>query len=139
VAKAELTSAAFSNAQHPKAFRQDLLNIARTTLSSKILTADKVRAAVSRKLYLVVMAECVLNSACKQVAGHVATLCACRWLDLRAHSPQYCRSAQAADPSDLHHSRCCVVHGAALLLCCSCAEQGRFAELAVEAMSQLQI
>jgi T-complex protein 1 subunit beta len=43
VAKAELTAAAFSNAQHPEAFRQDLLNIARTTLSSKILTADKVR------------------------------------------------------------------------------------------------
>eukprot|EP00775_Hariotina_reticulata_P002255 gene2255-2567_t len=41
VAKAELSAAAFSNAQHPDAFRQDLLNIAKTTLSSKILTADK--------------------------------------------------------------------------------------------------
>ncbi|WIA38539.1 hypothetical protein OEZ86_001857 [Tetradesmus obliquus] len=41
VAKAELTAAAFSNAEHPEAFRNDLLNIARTTLSSKILTADK--------------------------------------------------------------------------------------------------
>jgi T-complex protein 1 subunit beta len=41
VAKTELASAAFSNAAQPEAFRQDLLNIARTTLSSKILTADK--------------------------------------------------------------------------------------------------
>jgi len=41
VAKTELSAAAFSNAQHPDAFRQDLLNIAKTTLSSKILTADK--------------------------------------------------------------------------------------------------
>jgi len=41
VAKAELSAAAFSNATHPDAFRQDLLNIAKTTLSSKILTADK--------------------------------------------------------------------------------------------------
>eukprot|EP00878_Enallax_costatus_P002574 GHUV01002756.1.p1 GENE.GHUV01002756.1~~GHUV01002756.1.p1 ORF type:complete len:532 (+),score=161.55 GHUV01002756.1:257-1852(+) len=45
VAKAELTSAAFSNAQNPDVFRQDLLNIAKTTLSSKILTADKVHFA----------------------------------------------------------------------------------------------
>lgn len=42
VAKAELTAAAFSNAQNPETFRKDLLNIAKTTLSSKILTADKV-------------------------------------------------------------------------------------------------
>lgn len=41
VAKAELESAAFSNVEQPDAFRNDLLNIARTTLSSKILTADK--------------------------------------------------------------------------------------------------
>lgn len=41
VAKAELTAAAFSNAQNPDVFRKDLLNIAKTTLSSKILTADK--------------------------------------------------------------------------------------------------
>lgn len=41
VAKAELESAAFSNVADPQTFRQDLLNIARTTLSSKILTADK--------------------------------------------------------------------------------------------------
>lgn len=41
VAKAELTGAAFSNAQQPDVFRKDLLNIAKTTLSSKILTADK--------------------------------------------------------------------------------------------------
>lgn len=38
VAKAELDSAAFSNVEQPVAFRSDLLNIARTTLSSKILT-----------------------------------------------------------------------------------------------------
>jgi len=38
VAKAELDSAAFSNVKEPEAFRKDLLNIARTTLSSKILT-----------------------------------------------------------------------------------------------------
>jgi hypothetical protein len=38
VAKAELASAAFSNVSRPEAFRQDLINIAKTTLSSKILT-----------------------------------------------------------------------------------------------------
>jgi T-complex protein 1 subunit beta len=38
VAKAELEKAAFSNVDEPDAFRNDLLNIARTTLSSKILT-----------------------------------------------------------------------------------------------------
>lgn len=38
MAKAELDLAAFSNVQEPEAFRKDLLNIARTTLSSKILT-----------------------------------------------------------------------------------------------------
>eukprot|EP00879_Flechtneria_rotunda_P004896 GHRR01005170.1.p1 GENE.GHRR01005170.1~~GHRR01005170.1.p1 ORF type:complete len:533 (+),score=185.87 GHRR01005170.1:234-1832(+) len=41
VAKAELAGAAFSHAEHPETFRKDLLNIAKTTLSSKILTADK--------------------------------------------------------------------------------------------------
>jgi hypothetical protein len=50
VAKTELASAAFSNAANPEAFRQDLLNIARTTLSSKILTADKVRAQTAQDL-----------------------------------------------------------------------------------------
>jgi hypothetical protein len=40
VAKAELESAAFSNVEQPEAFRNDLLNIARTTLSSKILTGE---------------------------------------------------------------------------------------------------
>jgi T-complex protein 1 subunit beta len=50
VAKTELASAAFSNAGQPEAFRQDLLNIARTTLSSKILTADKVGAQAAREL-----------------------------------------------------------------------------------------
>jgi hypothetical protein len=38
VAKAELEKAAFSNVDAPETFRNDLLNIARTTLSSKILT-----------------------------------------------------------------------------------------------------
>jgi T-complex protein 1 subunit beta len=50
VAKTELALAAFSNAGQPEAFRQDLLNIARTTLSSKILTADKVGAQAAREL-----------------------------------------------------------------------------------------
>lgn len=41
VAKTSLESGAFSNVEDPAAFRQDLLNIAMTTLSSKILTGDK--------------------------------------------------------------------------------------------------
>jgi TCP-1/cpn60 chaperonin family len=41
VAKTELAAAAFCHAEQPDAFKADLLNIAKTTLSSKILTADK--------------------------------------------------------------------------------------------------
>ncbi len=41
VARAALEASAHDNSQNPEAFRQDLLNIARTTLSSKILAADK--------------------------------------------------------------------------------------------------
>ena len=41
VAKATLAAGAFSNVSDAAAFRQDLLNIAMTTLSSKILTGDK--------------------------------------------------------------------------------------------------
>lgn len=46
VAKSELDAAAFSNVEVPEAFRQDLLNIARTTLSSKILTGVCVDVCV---------------------------------------------------------------------------------------------
>jgi hypothetical protein len=53
VAKAELESAAFSNVQEPEAFRRDLLNIARTTLSSKILTGKR-----SHALHILVMRPC---------------------------------------------------------------------------------
>lgn len=38
VARARLEACAFDHASDPVMFRQDLLNIARTTLSSKILT-----------------------------------------------------------------------------------------------------
>jgi T-complex protein 1 subunit beta len=41
VAKAALEAEAIDNAGNDEAFRADLLNIARTTLSSKILTHDK--------------------------------------------------------------------------------------------------
>jgi T-complex protein 1 subunit beta len=41
-ARSELEAVAIDNSGDAAAFRQDLLNIARTTLSSKILTSDKV-------------------------------------------------------------------------------------------------
>ena len=41
VARAALESSAKDNSSNPEAFREDLLNIARTTLSSKILSQDK--------------------------------------------------------------------------------------------------
>lgn len=40
-ARAALESAARDRSADPEAFRQDLLNIARTTLSSKVLAQDK--------------------------------------------------------------------------------------------------
>jgi T-complex protein 1 subunit beta len=41
VARARLEAVSVNNAADPEKFRKDLLNIARTTLSSKILTNDK--------------------------------------------------------------------------------------------------
>jgi T-complex protein 1 subunit beta len=40
-ARSVLESSAFSNSANPDLFRRDLMNIAKTTLSSKILTGDK--------------------------------------------------------------------------------------------------
>lgn len=40
-ARKVLEGAAFNNMADPTKFRQDLMNIAKTTLSSKILTGDK--------------------------------------------------------------------------------------------------
>lgn len=55
VARAALESSAKDNSSDPEAFREDLLNIARTTLSSKILSQDKehfAQLAVSAVLRL---------------------------------------------------------------------------------------
>ena len=41
IARAALTAAAVDHSSDPEAFRQDLLNIARTTLSSKLLNTEK--------------------------------------------------------------------------------------------------
>lgn len=41
VGRQALESGAFNNTGDPERFRQDLMNIAKTTLSSKILTGDK--------------------------------------------------------------------------------------------------
>ena len=41
MARARLESQAINNSSNQEAFRRDLMNIARTTLSSKILTQDK--------------------------------------------------------------------------------------------------
>jgi hypothetical protein len=54
VAKAELESAAFSNVDDAEQFRSDLLNIARTTLSSKILTGGAL-------LWVHVQAACAVQ------------------------------------------------------------------------------
>ena len=56
-----LADSAFSNVADPVRFRQDLMNIAKTTLSSKILTGDKEHFA-----NLAVDAILRLKGACRE-------------------------------------------------------------------------
>lgn len=59
-----LADSAFSNLADPVRFRQDLMNIAKTTLSSKILTGDKEHFA-----NLAVDAILRLKGVCREAGG----------------------------------------------------------------------